>query len=90
MNKKELIQKTALRSGLSQADVEKALNCAIETIGETLKKEETVILLGFGTFSVKERAARQGLNPATKQKMVIPAKKVIKFKPGKGLEVASK
>lgn len=90
MNKKELIQKTALRSGLSQADVEKTLNSAIETIKETLKKEEAIILLGFGTFSVKERAARQGLNPATKQKMVIPAKKVIKFKPGKGLEVAPK
>lgn len=90
MNKKELIQETALRSGLSQADAEKALNCIIETIGNALKKEESITLVGFGTFSVKERAARQGHNPRTGLKIAIPAKKVVKFQPGKGLEIDPK
>lgn len=87
MNKKELIQEVAIRSGMSQADVEKALNHIMDTVRESLRKEEPVTLVGFGTFRLQEHAARQGYNPSSGQKMLIPAKKVVKFKPGKALEI---
>ena len=87
MNKKELIQEAAIRSGMSQADVEKVLNHIMDTVRDSLHKEEPVTLVGFGTFQVQERAARQGYNPSAGQKMQIPAKKIVKFKPGKALEI---
>lgn len=87
MNKKELIQEVAIRSGLSQADVEKTLNHITDTVRDSLHKEEPVTLVGFGTFRVQEHAARQGYNPSSGQKMEIPAKKIVKFKPGKALEI---
>ena len=63
MNKKELIQEVAIRSGMSQADVENVLNHITDTVRDSLHNEESVTLVGFGTFRVQERAARQGYNP---------------------------
>ena len=87
MNKKELIQEVAIRSGMSQADVEKTLNHIMDTVRDSLHKEDPVTLVGFGTFRVQKHAERQGYNPSTGQKMQIPEKKIVKFKPGKALEI---
>lgn len=87
MNKKELIQAAAEHSGMPQGEVEKVLNSVLESIKKSLKEEEPVTLVGFGTFMVMERSERVGHNPSTGQKMQIPAKKVVKFKPGKSLEI---
>lgn len=87
MNKKELIQSAAAHSGMSQGEVEKALNSILESIGQSLKKGEPVTLVGFGTFQVKERAERNGYNPSTGGTMLIPAKKMIKFKASSALVV---
>ncbi len=86
MNKTELVNAIAEAAGLSKADSKKALDATLDAIAGALKKEEKVALLGFGTFAVAERSARTGINPATKQKIEIPAKKVIKFKAGAELE----
>lgn len=85
MNKGELITAIADQSGLTKAASEKALNAMISAIGGSLKKGDRVGLVGFGSFSVKERAARTGRNPKTSQVINIPAKKVVKFKPGADL-----
>ena len=85
MTKNELIDAIASQSGLTKADSQKALNAIIESISGALKRNDSVQLIGFGTFSVDERAAREGRNPATGEKMQIPAKKVAKWKPSKGL-----
>lgn len=85
MTKQELIDVVASQSGLTKADAQKALNAIIESISGALKRNDSVQLVGFGTFSVDERAAREGRNPATGEKMQIPAKKVAKWKPSKGL-----
>lgn len=89
MNKKDLIQMAANLSRQSQADVKLALNAVLESVGQSLKKEEPVILVGFGTFAVKKRAVRTSHNPSTGKQMQIPAKKVIKFKAGKALDLDS-
>ena len=85
MNKKELIQKVAIRSGMSQADVERVH--ITDTVRDSLHNEESVTLVGFGSFRVQERASRAGYNPSAGQKMQIPAKKIVKFRPGKALEI---
>ena len=85
MNKSEMIAAMAEKSGLTKVDAQKALNAFVETITEQLKAGEKVSLPSFGTFSVQERAARTGINPATKQTIKIAAKKVAKFKAGNGL-----
>ncbi len=85
MTKNELIDAIASQSGLTKADSQKALNAVMESIAGELKRGGNVQLVGFGTFSVDERAAREGRNPATGEKMQIPAKKVAKWKPSKGL-----
>lgn len=82
MNKSELINAMAAESGLSKVDSKKALEAFINAVGKAMKAGEKVSLVGFGTFSVSERAARTGINPSTKQTIEIPAKKVVKFKPG--------
>ncbi len=82
MNKSELINAMAAESGLSKADSKKALDAFIGTVSKAMKAGEKVTLVGFGTFSVSERAARTGINPSTKQPIEIPARKVVKFKPG--------
>ncbi len=82
MNKTELIEKIAAGAGLSKSDSKKALEATIVAIKDALAAEDKVALIGFGTFSVSERAAREGINPATKDKIIIPAKKQVKFKAG--------
>ena len=82
MNKTELVDRIAAGSDLSKAAAKKALDATTEAIKAALVAGDKVQLVGFGTFSVNERPARQGINPATKQKINIPAKKVAKFKAG--------
>lgn len=85
MNKAKLIEQMAKNSKLPKATCKKVLESFIKSVGTTLKTGKSVVLTGFGTFSVMKRKARVGINPATKKKMQIPAKKVAKFKPGKAL-----
>ncbi len=85
MNKSELINAIAEKSGLSKVDSKKALDATLETIAEEVKAGGKVVLVGFGTFSVSERSARKGINPRTKQPIDIPAKKTAQFKAGSEL-----
>jgi DNA-binding protein HU-beta len=85
MNKSELVSAVAQKSELSKVDAKKALDAVLESIGEELKNDGKVVLVGFGTFSVTERSARKGINPRTKEPIDIPAKKVVKFKAGSEL-----
>ncbi len=82
MNKAELINAIAEKAGLSKADAKNALDATIEVISEAMVQNDKVALIGFGTFSVSEKAERTGINPATKEKITIPVKKVVKFKAG--------
>lgn len=82
MNKNELVAAIAEKSGLTKADSKKALDGVIAAITDALKAGDKVALVGFGTFSVAQKEARTGINPATKQAIEIPAKKVAKFKAG--------
>mgnify|MGYP003597802284 FL=1 len=86
MNKSELVDSIAKKSGLSKAQSTEALNAFIATIGEAMKPNDTLSLVGLGTFSVKERQARTGRNPQTKEEIQIPASKVPSFKAGKSLK----
>lgn len=86
MNKSDLINAMAAESGLSKADSRKALDAFISAVSGALKEGDKIALVGFGTFSVSERGERTGINPATKQTITIPAKKVVKFKAGSELE----
>jgi DNA-binding protein HU-beta len=86
MNKSELIEHIATQTELSKADAQRALEAVIGGIKTTLKKGDTVSLLGFGSFSVSKREARTGRNPKTGEAMKIKAAKVVKFKVGKGLK----
>ena len=88
MNKTELIEKIAAGAGLSKADAKKALDATVVALKDALVAGEKVQLVGFGTFSVNERPAREGINPATKEKIQIAAKKVAKFKAGAELAAA--
>ena len=82
MNKTEFITAVAEKSGLSKADAKKAVDAFVETVSSELKAGGKIALLGFGSFSVTEKAARKGVNPKTKQPIEIAARKAIKFKPG--------
>ncbi len=86
MNKSELIDSMAAKAGISKADTARALNAFVETVKETLASGDQISLVNFGTFLVRERAARTGLNPLTKEKLEIPAAKVPAFKAGKTLK----
>lgn len=85
MNKAELINAMASESGLSKADSKRALDAFISSVGKAMQNGEKVSLIGFGSFTVLEREERTGINPSTQKPMVIPAKKVVKFKPGNEL-----
>ena len=85
MNKGELINKIADDAGISKAQAKLALDSFITTTTDELKKGDKITLVGFGTFSVAERAARTGRNPQTGKEIKIAAKKVVKFKVGKEL-----
>jgi DNA-binding protein HU-beta len=91
MNKAELVEIVAKEAGISKAVAEKAVNGFTGAVTASLKKGEPVTLIGFGTFSVAQRAARTGRNPATGAPLKIKAKKLAKFKAGKALsEVVAK
>ena len=89
MNKSELIEKIAATAELSKADAKKALDATVNAIKDALVAGDKIQLVGFGTFAVSERPAREGINPATKQKIKIAAKKVAKFKAGAELSDAA-
>jgi nucleoid DNA-binding protein len=86
MNKAALIDQMAKDTKLSKKACKESLESIINTIEKTLKKNKSVVLTGFGTFTTMKRKARTGINPATGKKMNIPAKKVPKFKAGKNLK----
>ncbi len=88
MNKSELIEHIALQSDISKAAATRALESIIEAVKKTLKKGNSVSLVGFGTFDVSKRAARTGRNPRTGEAIKIKAAKVPKFRPGKALKDA--
>ncbi|MCI0508772.1 nucleoid protein HU beta subunit [Chromohalobacter marismortui] len=86
MNKSELIEAIAASADIPKAAAGRALDAMVDTVSDSLKKGDSVALVGFGTFSVKERAARTGRNPQTGQTIEISAAKVPTFKAGKALK----
>lgn len=86
MNKTELIKAVAAGANLTQAQAKAAVEATLDSIANSLKNEDAVALLGFGTFSVNERPAREGINPHSGEKIQIAAKKVVKFKAGAQLQ----
>ncbi len=88
MNKADLIESIANSADLSKASAGRALAAAIESITKALKKGDTVTLVGFGTFSVRNRAARKGHNPRTGEEIQIKASNVLRFKAGKKIKAA--
>jgi len=88
MNKTELIDAVATETGLAKSDTARAVDAVFEAITGALKSGDNVALVGFGTFAVKDRAARSGRNPRTREVIEIPASKMPAFKAGKGLKDA--
>lgn len=86
MNKGQLVEAIATKTGLSKAQSEGALNTVIDTISQTVKKGDSVTLIGFGTFSMTKRAARKGKNPRTGEAIKIAARKIPKFSPGQSFK----
>ncbi len=86
MNKTELIKSMAAKSGLTNAQADEAYKAFVASIVEAFNLDEEVQLMGFGTFSLKKKAAREGINPATKEKVQIAASKVPSFKAGKSFK----
>lgn len=87
MNKKELMGSVAATSGLSVKDASLAVNAILHVLTANLQQGNGITLPGFGSFVVKDRAARMGRNPRTGASIKIAAKKIVKFNPGKGLEI---
>ena len=91
MNKTELIQAVAEKSGITKKGASDAVEAVLSSIADVLANGDKVTLVGFGTFEVRERAERKGINPSTREEITIPATKVPAFKPGKSLkELVSK
>lgn len=90
MNKADLVKRMAEIAGTTKANAEKLLDAFMQAVQETISKGDKVVLVGFGTFQAVKRAARTGRNPRTGEPLKIPAKKVVKFTPGKKLEEAVK
>ncbi|MBA7669214.1 DNA-binding protein HU [subsurface metagenome] len=88
MNKAELVEEVADQTGLTKRASREAVDAIISAITDSLTREERVTLVGFGSFQVMERKARKGRNPQTGRELQIPAKKVPKFKAGRGLKEA--
>ena len=86
MNKAMLVENMSKITKLPKVTCKECLEALVKTIGQAMKQKKSVVLTGFGTFTVMERQARTGINPATGQKMRIKAKKVPKFRPGKALK----
>ena len=85
MNKTDLVNEIAAKAGLNKVAAKAALDACLESIEQALANDDKVQLIGFGTFSVQEKAARVGSNPHTKEKIEIAARKVVKFKPANEL-----
>lgn len=85
MNKGDMVNQIATDAGITKQQAQDALDSVIQTTSNELKNGNKVTLVGFGTFSVSKRSARKGRNPQSGQEINIPAKKVVKFKPGKDL-----
>lgn len=81
MNKKELVNTVSEITGINKSDTKKTLEAIIEAVSTEMRRNEKVIILGFGTFSVKDKAARMSIHPQTMQPLELPAKKVVRFKP---------
>lgn len=90
MNKTDLVNAIAEQAKLSKVDAKAALDAALNAIGGALAAGDKVALLGFGTFAVAEKGARTGINPRTKEKIEIPARKSVKFKAGAELDAKVK
>lgn len=90
MNKSELVESVADAAGLTKADAANAVDAVFDSVASALKSGDKVSLVGFGTFSIRERAARQGRNPKTGETIKIAASKSPAFKAGKGLKDAIK
>ncbi len=88
MTKQELVEKMAEKAGITKADAARALDAFTETVTETLKAGEKISLVGFGTFATSERAAREGRNPRTGEKVEIAARTAVSFKAGSKLKDA--
>jgi len=88
MNKSELVDAVSNKSGLAKADAARAVDAVLDSVSGALKNGDSVALVGFGTFAVKARAARTGLNPRTREPLQIPASKMPVFKAGKALKDA--
>jgi len=86
MNKAELVEEVAGRVGLTKKETNNVVDAITSAITDSLAREERVTLVGFGTFQVMEKKSRKGVNPQTREAINIPAKKVPKFRPGKGLK----
>ena len=86
MNKSQLVEQISKKSGLSLKDSHACLNAFIDAVGESLSQGESISLVGFGSFIVRSRNARAGINPRTKEQIEIPASKVPAFKAGKSLK----
>lgn len=81
MNKTDLVNEIAAKAGINKVAAKAALDACLESIAQALADEDKVQLIGFGTFAVQEKPARTGINPRTKEKIEIAARKVVKFKP---------
>jgi DNA-binding protein HU-beta len=90
MNKAKLVEQMSKLTKMPKSACKDCLEAFIKTVGSALKQNKPVVLTGFGTFSVMKRKSRTGINPVTKKKMTIPAKRVPKFKPGKALKAVVK
>lgn len=90
MTKVELVSKVAEKSGLSKKDSEKAVSAVVAAVTESLSAGEKVSLIGFGTFEVRTRSSKEGINPRTGEKISIAERKVPAFKPGKALKESVK
>ncbi|MBE6267995.1 MAG: HU family DNA-binding protein [Bacteroidaceae bacterium] len=90
MNKTELVNAIAEKAQISKVDAKKAVDAFVSTVTDALAEGDKIALVGFGTFSTVEKAARKGINPATKETIEIAAKKIAKFKPGAELAEAVK
>jgi DNA-binding protein HU-beta len=88
MTKNELVQRISEKAGISKKEANEALTATTSTISDTLKKGDGVTIVGFGSFSATQRAARTGRNPQTGETLQIPASKSVRFKPGKSLKEA--
>ena len=85
MNKTDLVNEIAAKAGLNKVAAKAALDACLESIAQALANEDKLQLIGFGTFSVVEKPERTGINPLTKEKITVPARKVVKFKPAADL-----